>query len=344
MPPAPAKAAVPKPAAAAKPAAAPKAAPAAKAGLSGDKKRLALVGAFVVIVVLGLIFVPGFFRTVKELPYVASARVASQQGVLHEEANATSKSVASVQRSTLVHVLALPKSLTTGFAQVQARDGDSYTRAGYIPTTDLIEWESKDSKVALALARLSGPMDAGSDAEMRAQIDRLNSVAATFQGKPEANAAALDAAKLEFALVKRAKDANPASTDWQSSLSDLSSRLEPLRRDAATQSGADDLLRQIHDLMASAPPVQAQGQNGTQGTTGQGTVAGQGSTGSTTGPPTPDEIKGWLQNAERLRKSYRYPEAKYFVQLVLKADPTNADAKKLLEKINAAIELEKSAQ
>ena len=48
--------------------------------------------------------------------------------------------------------------------------------------------------------------------------------------------------------------------------------------------------------------------------------------------------------AEYLRKSYDYKNALFFVQKVLKADPANADAKKLQDKIKAAIDLENSAK
>jgi serine/threonine protein kinase len=317
--------------------------PAPGPGLTADKKRLILVAVFVVLVVAGLLIVPGFFRTVKEELFVASARVAAQQGVLHADANPASKSVASVSRSTLVHVLALPKSLTTGYVQIQARDGDSYTRAGYIQAVDLIEWESKDPKIALSLARLSGPMEAGTDAEMRAQIDRLNSVAATFNGKPEAGAASLDAAKLEFALARKMKDTNPTGSEWQTSLADLLTRLELLRSDATVQSAVDDLLKQIHDLMGTAPGT-------TPATTPVTTPATTTPTASSANPPangpppTPDDIKKWMQSAEYLRKNYDYKNALFFVQKVLKADPANADAKKLQDKIKAAIDLENSAK
>jgi serine/threonine protein kinase len=315
--------------------------PAPRPGLTADKKRLILVGIFVVLVVAGLLIVPGFFRTVKEEPFVASARVAAQQGVLHAEANPASKSVVSVSRSTLVHVLALPKSLTTGYVQIQARDGDSYTRAGYIQAIDLIEWESKDPKVALTLARLSGPMEAGSDAEIRAQIDRLNSVAATFNGKPEAGAASLDAAKLEFALAKKMRDTNPTSPEWQTSLADLSTRLELLRSDATIQSAVDDLLKQIHDLMGTAAnPLPAV----IPGTTPAANPPANGQPTAPAGPPTPDDIKKWLQTAEYLRKSYDYKDALFFVQKVLKADPANADAQILQGRIKRAVDLENSAK
>jgi hypothetical protein len=302
-------------------------------GFTADKKRLVIVAVFVLAVVAALfIIVPGFFRTVKVEPFVATARVAAQQGVLHADAGGKGKSIASVSRGTLVNVLALPQSLTTGFVQVQARDSDSFTRAGYIPTIDLIEWESKDPKVALVLARLSGPMETGTDAEMRAQIDRFNSVAATFNGKPEAAAASLDALKLQFSLIKRTKDLNPNDTNWQNGLADLASRLETLRSDPAIQGGADDLLKQVHELQATAPPP-PQATANTQ-TTENGQPA----------PVTPEDIKNWLKTAEYLRKTYDYKNALYFVAKVLKADPANSDAKKLQEKIKAAIDLENSAK
>jgi serine/threonine protein kinase len=319
-------------------------------GFTADKKRFVLVAAFVVVVVAALFFiVPSFFRTVKAQPFVATARVTSQQGVLHAYASAGGKSIASVSRGTLVNVLALPQSLTSGFAQVQARDNDSFTKPGYISTVELIEWESKDPKMALALARLSGPMDAGTDAELRAQIDKLNSVAATFGGKPEAGAASLDALKLQFALIKRTKDANPTSTDWQTSLSDLSSRLETLRSDPVVQGSADDMLKQVHDLMGTAPQQAAVANGQTPAVTtpiGQPTAGppANGQPAAPTGPPTPDDIKKWLQSAEYLRKTYDYKNAMFFVQKVLKADPANTDAKKLQEKIKAAIDLENSAK
>jgi hypothetical protein len=296
------------------------------------------------LLIAGLVIVPGFFRNVKVEPFVASARVTSQKGVLHTDASATGKTVATVDRGTLVHVLELPKSLNSGFTKIQARDGDSYTQAGFIQSADLIEWDSKDSKVALALARMSGPMENGTDAEMRAQIDRLNSVAATFPGKPEAMLAGLDAAKLQFALANKSKDTNPTGTEWQSMLADLATRLEVLRSDPAVQSDADALLKQVHDLLATAPPLPP-GSHQTPGTVppvGQTPPGGQNAT--PVAPPTPDEIRGLLQAAERLRKAYRYNDAKALVQRVLKADPSNAEAKNLLNKINAAIELERSAQ
>lgn len=323
-----------------------KSAPAA-AGFTADKKRLVYVAAFVVIVIAALIFVPGFFRDVKVEPFVATARVASQQGILHSDPNGSAKSVASVSRSTLVNVLSIPKSLTSGFVQVQARDGDSFTRPGYIQTVDLIEWDSKDPKIALNLARLSGPMENGTDAEIRSQIDRLNSVAATFNGKPEASEAGLDALRLQFALIKRNKEANPAGTDWPASLTDLLARLQTLRSDPAVQSGADDLIKQVRELLATAPNQPAATSNAPQPPTTQPVTATPVTGGQVTppaGPATPDDLKKWMQTSEYLRKTYDYKNALFFVQKVLKADPANSDAKKLQEKIKAAIDLENSAK
>jgi hypothetical protein len=211
--------------------------------------------------------------------------------------------------------------------QVQARDGDGYTKAGYAQTKDLIEWESKDPKVALTLARMSGPMETGTDAEMRSQIDRLTSVAATFSGKPEANAAAFDAARLQFILTKHSKDANPTG-DWPTGLADLSSRLEPLRSDSSLQPGVDNLLKEVQELLATAPKQ-------------PGIVAGAAGT-APTGPPTEDDIKKWLASAEWFRTNHQYNNAKAFASRVLQANPGNAQAQELLKRVNAAIELENS--
>jgi serine/threonine protein kinase len=317
----------PQPVAAQPVAAQPKPAAAPGKGFAADKTRLALVAGLIVIVAIVLIVLPNFFRKVKEEPFVASARVAAQQIALHDGPAASGKDVASVQRSTLVHVLSLPKSLSTGWVQVQARDGDGYTKAGYAQTKDLIEWESKDPKIALTLARMSGPMKNGTDAEMRSQIDRLTSVAATFSGKPEANAAAFDAARLQFILTKHSKDANPTG-DWPTALTDLSSRLEPLRSDSTLQPGVDNLLKEVQELLASAPKQ-------------PGTVAGAAGA-APSGPPTEDDIKKWLASADWFRTNHQYNNAKAFVARVLQANPGNAQAQDLLKRINAAIELENS--
>jgi serine/threonine protein kinase len=303
----------------------PAATPSVGSRFAADKKRLALVAALIAIVAVVLLILPRYFRTVKEEPHVATARVAAQQVPLRADAADAGKAVGSAPRGSTVHVLALPDSLTSGWVHVQARDRDSFTHPGYLKASDLVDWESNDPKTALALARMSGPMESGSDAEIRAQIDRLTSVAASFNGKPEANAAGLDAAKLEFVLAKRAKELNPVG-DWQTSLADLSNRLETLRRDPAIQSGADNLLQQIHDLMAPVAAV----------------PPGQPNPAIPEGPPTPDDIKSWLQLAERELRTYHYREAKFHVQKVLSADPANSDAQALLKRINDRIEFERS--
>jgi hypothetical protein len=105
--------------------------------------------------------------------------------------------------------------------------------------------------------------------------------------------------------------------------------------------------------MGTAPPSTITGgtPGATPGTTPAGTPntpsanpAANGQTTASTGPATPDDIKKWMQTAEYLRKSYDYKNALFFVQKVLKADPANADAKKLQDKIKAAIDLENSAK
>jgi len=97
-------------------------------------------------------------------------------------------------------------------------------------------------------------MENGTDAEMRSQIDRLTSVAATFSGKPEANAAAFDAARLQFILTKHSKDTNPTG-DWPIGLADLSSRLGELEARAGANGTHAPPVRLFPQ--AALPPVPA---------------------------------------------------------------------------------------
>jgi serine/threonine-protein kinase len=302
-------------------------------GATGDRKRMALVLGLIAAAAVVMVVLPSFYRTVKVEPFVASARVAVDRVALRAGPADGEKGVASAQRSTLVHVLTVPKSLTDAWVQIQARDGDGYTKAGYVRTRDLTEWEATDPKVALTLARISGPMDRGTDADIRVQIDKLTSVAAQFPGRPEANAATLDAVRLQFLLALRGKEAN-ADGDWFVGLSDLPNRLEPMREDTELKSAAEELSKQIRDLAAEhggAPVATGDAKSDPQ-------VSAE--------PPAPtdEELQSWLATSERLRKSYRYNEAKAYANRVLKANPANAQAQELLKKINAAIELENSAK
>lgn len=314
--------------------------------LLADKKRLSLVIAGVAIAAVLLVVAPMFFRTVKQEPFVATARVAAPQVHVFSEPSPTAKELFMKPRGSRLNVLALPKLITGDWVRVQAREGDTFSRPGYLKAADLTEWEAKDPDAALILARMSGPMENGSDPELRAQIDKLNSVAAAFSGKLAAGMASLDAAKLELILARHAKDSGQPEVDWKASLADITNRVEALRSTPALQSGGDDLLRQIHDLIAA--PVAA-------GATGPPAILPVGTPPVTVVPGTPSlvtppvaltdaEIRVMLQKADEYRKDHRYNDARRLVIRAIRSQPKNSDAQILLKKIDAAIELERSPQ
>jgi serine/threonine protein kinase len=308
--------------------------------LAADRKRLSIVVAGVGIAAVLLVIAPVFFRTVRHEPFVATARVAAPQVRVLPEKSDGAKEIVAKARGSEMNVLELPKSLSQDWVRVQAREGEVFSRPGFVRAADLTEWEAKDPSAALALARMSGPMEAGTDAELRAQIGRLNAVAASFPGKPAGGAASLDSAKLELILAKHAKESGQPAADWQTSLADLTNRVEDMRRAPALQAGSDDLLRQIHDLIAEKPTLAVTG-NPAAGVPG-GLLSGAPPV--TPAPLTDAEIKALLQSAEQLRKDHRYNDARRVVLRALRSQRKNGDAQILLKKIDAAIELERSAQ
>jgi predicted Ser/Thr protein kinase len=330
--------------------------PAAPPEPEHDRKRLKMALAGLGLGAVLLVIAPSYFRAQKPESFVATARVAMPMAHILDRPEDGAKEVASKSRGAELNVLTMPKSTAEGWVRVQARDGDVYSHPGYVKAVDLTEWSPKDPDAALALARMSGPMEAGTDAEIRTQIDRLNSVAAAYQGKPAGTAASLDCARLEFTLIKHAKDAGQPAADWQTLLADLTNQVEDLRKNPALQSGGDTLLRQIHDLISGPSPVVAganppalgltPGANPGAALPGSSPQTPVPSTTSTTPPAvlTDVEIQGLLQSADQLRKDHRYNDARRVAMRALRSQPKNSDAQVLLKKIDAAIELERSAQ
>jgi hypothetical protein len=326
-----------------------------------DRKRLKMALAGLGLGAVLLIIAPAYFRAQKPESFVATARVAMPVAHILDRPSDGAKEIASKSRGAELNVLAMPKSIAEGWVKVQGRDGEVYTHPGYVKAVDLTEWAPKDPDAALALARMSGPMEAGTDAEIRTQIDHLNSVAAAYQGKPAGAAASLDCARLEFTLIKRAKDSGQPAADWQTLLSDLTNQVEDLRKNPALQSGGDTLLRQVHDLISGpSPVVAATNPQATGGAPGTGapppgtTALGTTPPGTIPVPPTTSttppavlseaEVQGLLQSADQLRKDHRYNDARRVAMRALRSQPKNSDAQVLLKKIDAAIELEHSAQ
>ena len=296
-----------------------------------NRNKLILAGGIIVVAALLLIVAPLFFRSVKQEPFVASAVVAAPQSRVLAAANDGGKVITTLQRGAQLNVLTLPYSLNQGWVRVQARLGTKYFEPGFIKVSDAADWDSKDANTALALARLSGPMEAGSDAEMRAQVEKLNAVAGVFKGNPAAGLAALDAVKLEVALAKHAKELDPTAPGWQATLADLQGRLEAMRRDSALQSGSDSLLQQMRDLLPGpeATPV----------------AAVELPKAPETPPPpalTDAEIQRYMVLAQQALKESRYPDALAQVGRILKSQPQNSDARALRKKINDQIAFESS--
>lgn len=330
--------------------------PAAPPEPEHDRKRLKMALAGLGMGAVLLIIAPSYFRAEKPESFVATARVAMPMAHILDRPRDGAKEITSKSRGAELNVLAMPKSTAEGWVRVQGRDGDVYSRPGYVKAVDLTDWMPKDPDAALALARMSGPMEAGTDAEIRSQIDRLNSVAAAYQGKPAAAAASLDCARLEFTLIKHAKDAGQPAGDWQTLLGDLTNQVEDLRKNPALQSGGDTLLRQIHDLISGPSPAVAGTNPPAPGLT-PGANAGAAQPGSAPLTPVPPitsttqpvtltdaEIQGLLQSADQLRKDHRYNDARRVAMRALRSQPKNNDAQVLLRKIDAAIELERSSQ
>jgi serine/threonine protein kinase len=318
--------------------------------LEADKKRLTLVVAGVLFAAVLLIVAPMRFRGTRPEPFVATARVATSQVRILSKPSDTASEVVSKTRGAEMNVLALPKNLGQEWVHVQPHEGEAYSHPGYVHAADLMDWNAKDAVAALALARMSGPMEAGSEGEIRMQIGRFNEIATTYAGKPVAAEASLNAIKLELALAQRAKESGQPAGDWSASLSELTSRTEELRKTASVQRESDDLLRKIHDLIAEKTPIASAGTSGPAGASGTNTgTTGAAPAALNTPPsvpagPTDDEITALLESADQMRREHRYNDARRVVLRTLRAQPKNNDAQVLLKKIDAAVELEKSSQ
>ncbi len=303
-------------------------------GMAKFSDRNKLFAAIGIVAVAGLLLIvaPLFFRSVKQETAVASAVVTAQEAHLLATASDNGNIITKLERGAQVNILTLPTSLTQGWVRVQARSGSKYLEPGYLKAPDLAEWDSKDPNNSLALARMSGPLDAGTDAEMRAQVDKLKSVAATFAGKAAAGLASLDAAKLEIILAKHMREVDPTSPGWQASITDLQSRLENLKKDPALQRGSDELLKQIQDIPPMAEPAQQP-------------LVETPSTPDIPQPPpemTPAEVQHYLTMAQQSLKESRYTDALAQVGRILKSQPQNSDAQALRKKIKDQVEFEKS--
>ncbi len=285
---------------------------------SARTTRIALLagGAICVITVLLLLVLR---RPIKIEPHVATAVVRSEAAQVYEAPDHRSRTVGSVMRNDRLNVLELPRSRDQQWVRVQHVTGKA-ARPGFLRLDQLREWRSGKPQPALALVRMFGASKTGSDEQVEQQIAELDGVAGRFPNDPARREALLEAARLRLALSKRHRDAGRPGEEWQAEVRTAIGNLEEAASNAALVGPAGALRAEALDLLAkvSAPPTSAAPAAG-----GNQSI----------------NAERLLKKAQELRRRLDFAEAKRIVQRVLRADPKNAEANLLLQKIIKAEDL-----
>src|ERR1035437_5387202 len=287
----------------------------------GRWKSLGIAGAIVVCAILVLVAGIVALRPVPVEPSAATAVVSVASANVFAGPGTTAKKIAAVSSGTQLNVLRLPTSRDQEWINVQVVK-PKVVRPGYVRVAELRDWHGKTGVAALALIRTLDPGEAGSEEEIHARIQELNSLASRCTSEPAAKEARLDVARSRLSLAQRYKTAGRGPENWQSELRAARQELELVAGERNLQPQVLDLTRQIDELLADQPLTKLP----------PPPIAPQ---------PAPPDVSELLAKARQLRLDGDYQGALTLIEQVLQISPRNREARALRDKIRQAYDAEK---
>jgi len=286
-----------------------------------QRKKLMIigVGAVVCAVLLAVVFMIAL-RPVPVQPFVATGTIDVASANLLAAPASGAKRIASLIRGTTLNVLRLPTAGDREWVSVQVVKPKA-SRPGYVRVAELRDWRGETSTAAMALVRVFGSGESGSDQEINAEVQQLNDVAARFPSEPAAKEARLEIAHLKIVLGGRCQAMGKSPEECELELRAAQRELEALRDDASLQARVTELNQEIDASLVKLRPAPTQPQF--------------------VPPPPRLDIAKELEKARQFRNEGDYTAAERVARGILGANPGNKDALDLLEKIRRAQDAEK---
>jgi hypothetical protein len=239
----------------------------------------------------------------------ATAIVKANAAYIYKSPSSEADAITAAPQGTRLNVLRVPRSRDQQWVYVQFASHEKRFRPGYVRMADLHQWDSTTASVALDLAWNLRPGEAGTDADIEAQLAALARVAAQFKEQPAGRDARVYAAGLWVELAHRKKARGERREVWEQDATEAKGQLAAAGSDPSRPRRVGDIEQRLLALMDD--PLSE----------------------------TPD-ARELLKNALRLRGEYKYDEAERAVLRVLEAAPRNPEANRLLMEIRGAKELQ----
>jgi serine/threonine-protein kinase len=293
---------------------------------------LAVIAAIValLLIIAGAVF--AFWPVPKE-PAQATAAVQPLPAPIYAGPNTGEKLIVEAAPGTELNILAIPVSREQAWTRVQQVQPKVY-QPGYVRTGALRDWHGLDSASALALGRMLGPGDSGTDDEIESQVHQLSDVVSRFGSEPAAGEARRDIVHLNLTLAKRLKSAGRPSVEWQPPLQVAEQMLAALRGDPRFAGNVKDFEQQINELNGSKNEAKIDAK--------VEEVKAKPAAGAVHPPPPPPsrtedpQIASMLTQAETFYNSGDYASAEHAVDTIFLMDPNNARARAMQAKIKRA--------
>jgi serine/threonine protein kinase len=234
-------------------------------GVKGRESRILVAG---LLACIGLVLILDLYLGGRSIPvenHVASGHIASGTPLYRERTG--SQTILPLRKGTQLNLLKVPDYASQQRLQVQPIVDGKALASGYVVPNVVRDWNTESSKVAMALARFTGPSQDRTDADLEVQIDKFRALVTRFPNTDEARVAALEEAGLDLEMSRREKSEGRPEAEWRNWAEHALSLVG-----GVSDSQAVGISGEANSIIGSARPGGAQGNSGAAGSSGAGAV------------------------------------------------------------------------
>jgi serine/threonine-protein kinase len=282
---------------------------------TAEQKVIILVVVFAGILVAAAAIFLFSGRTTRPQSSVGTADVLTAEANIVAQPSDDTKTLLTVHRGDRLNVLGVPAAPRAEWVPVQSVSENSVSPPGYSRSAELGNWST------LTLALAFPPADTAGADERTGYIAGLERRIAQESGSPAARRAYLEIARQEIALARAAQQSRKPPDE-------ALDRATRALNSAGGEPGAEELRVQMNALRQSPANKPVTGQSGTP--------AGSGPSAGTPANPAPYDPKADFRRAQEDWQEGRYENAERRLRRVLRVEPQNEEAARLLQLVQKA--------